>query len=155
MRRPQLFTIALLAALAVVTLWWQLAERRARTESARAEAVLGQRDAARDSLRAAAPGRAGRSDLLDQDQLEDLRRRGLADPIPALLADLEKHAELIPFPGTSGSAMRFHAPQSVVLSPEWVYAYFEDGHVAGRGLFEYRVLPGGRIVWKRVTAKRD
>ncbi len=51
--------------------------------------------------------------------------------------------------------MRFYPSQCVVVSPEWVVAYFEDGHVAGRGLFEYRVLPGGRIVWKRLTAKRD
>lgn len=155
MRKTRLFTIALLAALAVVALWWQLAERRARMEAMRAETFLGQLDAARDSLRAAAPGRAGRSVLLDEDQLEDLRRRGLADPVPALLADLERHPELIPFPGTEGSEMRFYPSQCVVVSPEWVYAYFEDGHVSGRGLFEYRVLAGGRIVWKRLTAKRD
>ncbi|MBI5709733.1 MAG: hypothetical protein HZC42_05410, partial [Candidatus Eisenbacteria bacterium] len=107
-RRPPLFAVALLLALAVVTLWWQLSERRARLEATRAQAALAQLDAARDSLRAAAPRRAGRSVLLDQDQLEELGRRGLPDPIPALLADLASHPELIPFPGTAGSEMRFY-----------------------------------------------
>ena len=51
--------------------------------------------------------------------------------------------------------MGFHPGSSAVVSREWAYGYFEDGHVAGRGLFEYHVSPGGRITWKRVVAKLE
>jgi len=51
--------------------------------------------------------------------------------------------------------MRFHPAQSAVISPEWAYGYFEDGHIAGRGLFEFRMEPGGGIAWKRLAAQLD
>ncbi len=77
---------------------------------------------------------------------------GPADPI---LADLARHPELIPFPGLEGGTMRFYPSQSSVIAPGWAYGYFEDGHIAGRGLFEYQVGRGGEIRWKRITAKLD
>jgi len=76
-------------------------------------------------------------------------------PARRILEDLARHPELIPFAGVQGGTMRFHPAQSAVISPEWAYGYFEDGHIAGRGLFEFRLEPGGRIAWKRLAAQLD
>ena len=43
----------------------------------------------------------------------------------------------------------------VLLNGRWVYAAFDDGHIGGSGLFEFRVLRGGRVAWKRLAARLD
>lgn len=89
-------------------------------------------------------------------QIEDLKREGLNDPVPTLVADLARHPELIPFPGVLGGTMGFYdSTQIHVLDDQWVYAYFEDGHISGYGLFRYRIMPGGRILWRKESAHRD
>ena len=159
MRRPSLLAIAVALALAVTALWWQLAERRARAEAARA-AILDIR------LRAMADSLVGlRSDYqgvrrtteagLGPEEIARLRDLGLGDPVHDLIADLARHPELIPFPGVLGSHMIFIQSECAVLSGEWVYAYFEDGHVSGRAVIEYEVRPGGRIAWKLLAARKD
>jgi len=143
-------------ALAVTALWWQLAEHRARVAEARLLKATDRVAALGDSLRRAAPGhRAAPAGAIPASDLEQLRRAGLHDPEREILADLARHPELIPFPGVEGGTMRFYAGQGRLVTGEWAYGYFEDGHVAGRGLFEFRVGPGGRITWKRITAKLD
>lgn len=161
MRRPPLFTFALLAALAIVTLWWQLAEKRARTEAATAALATGRANALEDSLRAArlvrgtAPGPDAATPA-SSDWLRSLRARGLRDPQAQLATSLADHPELIPFKGELGGTMAFHDRSSVVLlDGPWVYAQFDDGHSLGDGIFEYQVAPGGRITWKRLAARMD
>jgi len=83
------------------------------------------------------------------------RSPGPGVPARRILEDLARHPELIPFPGVEGGTMRFYPGQSAVISGEWAYGYFEDGHIAGRGLFEFRMEPGGRIAWKRLAAQLD
>ena len=167
MRTPPIFTIAVLIALAVTALWWQLSERRARQLNHEVERLT----ATVDSLRASSNGSGGGgssagesagagertipSSLLTPGQLQDLRQRGLSDPVRDLTADLERHPELIPIKPVAGGTMRFYGSQSAVLSPKWMLAYFEDGHVAGHALMEYRVSPGGKIDWTVLTAKQD
>jgi len=139
-------------------LWWQLAEHRARVAEAALAQVRARIAAVADSLRAAGRGHArepARAVLLPASDLAALGRLGLEDPVRQILGDLERHPELIPFPGVEGGTMRFYPSQSAVLTREWAYGYFEDGHIAGRGLFEYRVGPGGRLSWKRIAAKLD
>ena len=160
-RRPPLFTVALALALLVTAFWWQLAERRARAGAARAAALEQRMEALADSVRIArSQGRGagttrGPTSLLEDGDAQALRDLGLADPVHDLLADLEKHAELIPYKGVLGGTMFFVASQSAVLSPEWVLGYFEDGQIGGRCLLEYRVQPGGHIFWKRLAEKRE
>lgn len=72
------------------------------------------------------------------------------------LLPLARHPGLIPFGGVLGGRMGFYdTTRIVVLNDEWVFADFEDGHIGGHGIFQFDVRPGGRIVWKRVTAKLD
>lgn len=85
--------------------------------------------------------------------VEPLRKRGLSDPVANLIADLQKHPELIPFKGWGGLQMGFYDVDRIrVLSNSWVYAPFDDGHIVGEGIFEYDVAPSGSITWRLVTA---
>ena len=63
--------------------------------------------------------------------------------------------EIIPFDPVLGGTMGFYAPENVtVLNDRWVYAVFEDGHVAGSMLIEYVGTADG-IVWAVIDATLD
>lgn len=89
-------------------------------------------------------------------QVEELKQKGLADPIQDIVADLMQHNELIPYEGVLGGTMCLCYPDAIhVLNSRWVLAYFEDGHIAGRMLLEYEVSAGGQITWKVLAATRE
>ena len=134
-RRPSTIMVALVLALAITALWWQLAERRARIAEARIAAIA-------DSLRTAGRGSAGEGRAADAGA-------------EAVIADLARHPELIPYKGVEGGTMRFYPSECRIVGPGWAYGYFEDGHIAGHGLFEYATGPGGTILWKRIAAKLE
>ena len=93
--------------------------------------------------------------LIEPRQIENLARAGLNDPVHTLVRDLQGHPELIP-PGDLGGTMGFYdSTQIHVLNERWVYAYFEDGHIAGYGLFEFSISDGNRVRWKRVSTFID
>jgi hypothetical protein len=152
----------LLLGLVATSIGWQAAARRAQRESARAQETETRLAALADSLREAraqaawrtgTPGGAG---PVTDDDLASLRRQGLHQPGTTLRRDLVEHPELIPFQGVLGGTMGFYDTSSVfLLNDRWVFARFDDGHFGGSGIFEYRLLPRGRIHWKRVAAKLD
>jgi hypothetical protein len=128
------------------------AERRVArlADSLRAERVV--------EAPAGGPGTAtngGARSLLQAWEAQELQRKGLEDPATELLADLAKRPELLPYRGSLGGTMRIWPGQSTVLSREWVYAYFEDGHRAGHALFAYTVDDSGGIRWQRLAAHID
>lgn len=85
-----------------------------------------------------------------------LRKKGLPNPVEDLALDLMRHRELIPFKGVMGGTMGFYSQKDIqVLTSRWVLASFEDGHIGGRMLLEYNVLPGGKIQWKVLSAYID
>jgi hypothetical protein len=89
-------------------------------------------------------------------EIEQLRRRGLHDPIPQLVEDLQKHAEVLPDSGVLGGRLGFYDPEGIhVLDSRWVYARFDDGHIGGSGVFEFAIQPDGSLVWKVVSARMD
>ncbi len=97
--------------------------------------------------------RASGNMMLSKGEIESLRRQGLQDPVEDLRHDLVAHPELIPYRPTHGE-FQFLAPEEIVLLPgSWVCAYFEDGMVPGHLLLRYQVLPGGRIVWRRLDGQ--
>jgi hypothetical protein len=93
--------------------------------------------------------------LLDEFDIESLKKMGLKDPVHDLPRDLVAHPELIPYEGVLGGTMGFYESSVSLLSTRWAFAYFEDGHIGGRCLLEYEVEPGGRISWKILAAMRD
>lgn len=93
---------------------------------------------------------------LSSRELAALRQRGLRNPVMDIKTDLMKHHELIPYKGIMGGAMRFPSEREIyVVSTKWVRAYFEDGHISGWMVLEYKIQPGGRIVWKVIDSYLD
>ena len=91
--------------------------------------------------------------VLNRGERERLQEQGLADPEADLASDLMQHNELIPYEGVMGGTMGFYSKEDIyVLSPRWVLAAFEDGHIGGRMLLEYTVSPGSDIHWRVLSA---
>jgi hypothetical protein len=87
-------------------------------------------------------------------EIDDLRKNGLSDPIAQIVESLHRHPELIPPSGVLGGSMGFHDPDGIrVLSSHWVYARFDDGHVMGSGIFEFKPAPGESLTWKVVCSR--
>jgi hypothetical protein len=96
-----------------------------------------------------------RRTLLEPFEIEDLRRRGLAEPPRQLRDSLVAHPELIPIEGVSGGAMFIVPGEEILLiSPHYAFASFEDGHIGGRMLLRFGVEEG-RVSWERVWWTRD
>jgi hypothetical protein len=88
--------------------------------------------------------------------LISLRRHGFEDPAEHIISDLCKHPEIIPHEPILGStSMHFWEKEAFVLSDRWVFAYFEDGHYGGYGIFEYRIDEDGAISWESVVTYTD
>lgn len=89
-------------------------------------------------------------------EIEELKGKGLKDPVKEIKTDLMQHNELIPYEGILGGVMRFSSEIDIyVLSTSMVRAYFEDGHIDGLMLLEYQVSDGGKIQWKVVDSYLD
>lgn len=89
-------------------------------------------------------------------EVEELQKKGLVHPAADLVADLQKHPELVPHKGVLGGTMAFGFPEKIhVLTNRYVLAYFEDGHIAGWMLLEYAVSKGGKIFWRVIDSYLD
>jgi hypothetical protein len=94
--------------------------------------------------------------LLRSCDIANLQKNGLFDPEEELIADLMQHSELIPYAGVMGGTMGFYSQKDIhILSSRWVLAAFEDGHIGGHMLLEYRLDPGGKIRWRVLSAYLD
>ncbi len=85
--------------------------------------------------------------------IEEMKRRGLKEPVKDIISDLKQHRELIPHEGSVGGTMNFYSGSQIwILTKKWVLAYFEDGHNGGYLLLEYEVANNGRIKWKALAS---
>ena len=97
-----------------------------------------------------------RLSLLTSSDIAHLARQGISNPEEDLAVDLMQHRELIPYEGIMGGSMGFYSQKDIhILSSRWVLASFEDGHIGGNMLLEYRVDPGRNISWKVLSAYLD
>lgn len=69
-----------------------------------------------------------------------------------LLLNLEDNSELISFEGVLGGKMQYFASESSVISSRWVLGYFEDGHIFGYSLLEYKIDDKGEVKWKIIDS---
>jgi hypothetical protein len=77
-------------------------------------------------------------------------------PREVVAQELMERDDLIPFEGTLGGRMGFYARENItVLNDRWVFARFEDGHVQGAMLLEYRVTPTGELAWEILAAELE
>ncbi len=87
--------------------------------------------------------------FLDSRQLEDLQKKGLSDPIRDLREDLVAGPGIIGSPAVLGGTMGFYFRDGIhILNKRWVFAYFEDGHLAGAMLLLYEIDDDGGISWE-------
>ena len=87
--------------------------------------------------------------FLDKRQVEDLARKGLANPVEDLRSDLISDPDLIGASAVLGGQMGFYFRDGIhILNKRWVFAYFEDGHLAGAMLLRYDIDKEGRIIWE-------
>ena len=81
-------------------------------------------------------------------EIEQLKQKGLKDPIKDLTLDLMKHGDLIPYEGILGGTMHFFFEEHIhIISSKWAAVRFEDGHIDGIMLLKYTVQKGGKIRW--------
>lgn len=80
--------------------------------------------------------------LLDNAEVRTLQKQGLKDPAAQIVASLAARRDLLPMKGVLGGTMGFHPSDRWVVTRDWVIADFDDGHIAGRGLFRYTVQDG-------------
>jgi hypothetical protein len=94
--------------------------------------------------------------LLTSLDIAQLARQGISDPEADLASDLMQHRELRLYAGLMGRTMGFYSKKAIhILSSRWILAAFEDGHISGHMLLEYRVDPGGKIRWRALAAYLD
>lgn len=91
---------------------------------------------------------------LYRNDIENMKKKGLANPVEDIISDLGKHRDLIPYKGILGGTMDFYGRNIWILTNKWVLAYFEDGHTAGYMLLEYSITDNGKITWKRISAMK-
>lgn len=78
-------------------------------------------------------------------EIDELKAKGIADPQNYISNDLMNKPQLIPYGGVLGGTMRFW--KVTLLGNKWAIAYFEDGHIAGRGLYKYSINKDRSIKW--------
>lgn len=82
---------------------------------------------------------------LSQAELTNLGFNGTVDEIKE---DLIKHEDIIPYEGVLGGKMHFLNDEIIVLSHEWVFAPFDDGHTGGYLLLNFKIEDGKVTQWK-------
>jgi len=94
--------------------------------------------------------------LLSNFEVNRLKRQGLDDPVRDITDDLLKRNDLIQHEGIMGGTMAFYTPENIyILSPQWVFAYFEDGHIRGEMLLQYTVESNGTLTWEVIESYLD
>jgi hypothetical protein len=83
----------------------------------------------------------------------DLKTNQIDNLISHLKKDLINRNDLIPYQGVLGGTMGFYDENRIhILNHQWVYAYFEDGHIGGEMLLKYDISGDGKINWKVIAS---
>lgn len=66
--------------------------------------------------------------------------------------ELRKHPNLIPLEPVLGGRMQFR--QVKVLTEDWVFAIYDDGHIQGNSIFQYKLQSDGSLQFKEIVSQR-
>jgi len=83
----------------------------------------------------------------DRDYLKEL---GIKDPEKELFNDLNKQKKIIPYEGILGGTMKIY--NILVINRKWVVAYFEDGHIGGKLMLQYKIKNDEKIEWELIDS---
>jgi hypothetical protein len=78
-------------------------------------------------------------------EIDEIRAKGIADPLNYISNDLMNNPQLIPYEGVLGGTMRFW--KVTLIGNKWAIAYFEDGHIAGKGLYKFTINKDRSVKW--------
>ena len=63
--------------------------------------------------------------------------------------DLINRAAVLDIKGVKGGKISFNDRERInILNDKWVMAYFDDGHIDGSVLLEYKIEIDGKISWR-------
>lgn len=86
-------------------------------------------------------------DLIQDWGVRHLQSKGLQNPIDDLKTNLISKPQLIRYEGIHGGTMKVFDKSSItILTGNWAYATFEDGHINGAMLLKYEI-ENGNISW--------
>jgi hypothetical protein len=77
------------------------------------------------------------------------KSRNLKDPQNDIAEELKGRTDLIPQKAELGGTMRIESV--VLLSPDYAYAAYSDGHIAGHMLLKFYVSKDGNITWQLLS----
>jgi hypothetical protein len=79
--------------------------------------------------------------------------KNILNPPGFIKKELLNHPEIIPFEGVLGGTMTFLLSDNIlILNNKWIYAKFEDGHIGGDMLLEYKVSKDSVVAWEVIDA---
>lgn len=78
-----------------------------------------------------------------------LLKNGITNPEKYIEETLQEHVELIPLKAVLGGTMHFGVIQ--VLGSQWVLAEFDDGHIQGRAIYQFKINKQGNINFKLLS----
>ena len=114
------------------------------------DAIIADRDLAYDTLESKLEMRFTLPDYV----LEGLASHGFKTP-RSLLENLATQNELLPVKGVLGGTMKWWPEYSVVLNEQYVFGYFEDGHILGYALLKYTFEKDDTLKWQIVNTYMD
>lgn len=74
----------------------------------------------------------------------------IEDPKEFIKNSLKEHPEQIPLKPVVGGTMAFREVK--VLTNDWVLGIYDDGHIEGKSIYQYRLQPNGRLKFTHVTS---
>jgi hypothetical protein len=76
------------------------------------------------------------------------KSKNLSDPQKNITEDLMKRTDLIPQKAVLGGAMKIE--NVALLSPDYAYATYSDGHILGHMILKFYVSKEGKIDWQLI-----
>ncbi|HWL23705.1 MAG TPA: hypothetical protein VNR38_08140 [Ureibacillus sp.] len=89
---------------------------------------------------------------LDHLAVNELEKKNFLGSPKDIIAELVKHPELIPYEGVLGGDVLIREEGTKVLSHEWIFAPFDDGHILGYLLIHYSIVDGKPGNWKVIDS---
>ncbi len=87
--------------------------------------------------------------IIDKFELSLIEKKGITDPT-LITNDLMNKPELIAHDGVLGGTMKFS--QVYLITDQWAFARFDDGHILGSGLYQYKISNDHSITWKLIKS---
>ena len=83
----------------------------------------------------------------------DFKEKGIKDPEKFITDELRSKPELIPIKGVLGGTISFGQIQ--LLGSKYLIAFYDDGHIEGKSIYEYKMNDSGKVEFKIVGSEEN